>query len=233
MNRVPVIVWNPAYIEELEPRDPINLISGDSQIVTAPASDDGATMEEVVDEPDVGEMDPVVKDVDDFLGRLTERIQSFKEKLVDPDQPPVVLDEAPAAADGDVVGDNAEEAELDPKQVLQDAVQSLSKLNDGLRSVLSLSRDQRAKVPDIDAYDTGKATEEEFRLSPNPTRKGLKERLDNQVWDLLRLLQERVTQGSYDETDVKLIKGLQVIYVLQARLSVYAEIAIKHRAKRP
>ena len=233
MNRVPVIVWNPAYIEELEPRDPINLISGDSQIVTAPASDDGATMEEVVDELDAGEMDPVVKDVDDFLGRLTERIQSFKEKLVDPDQPPVVLDEAPAAADGDVVGDNAEEAELDPKQVLQDAVQSLSKLNDGLRSVLSLSRDQCAEVPDIDAYDTGKATEEEFRLFPNPTRKGLKDRLDNQVWDLLRLLQERVTQGSYDETDVKLIKGLQVIYVLQARLSVYTEIAIKHRAKRP
>ena len=60
----------------------------------------------------------------------------------------------------------------------------------------------------------------------------MKDRLDNQVWDLLRLLQERVTQGTYDETDVKLIEGLQVIYVLQARLSVYAEIAIKH-AKRP
>ena len=172
MNRVPVIVWNPAYIEELEPRDPINFISGDSQIVTAPASDDGATIEEVVDEPDVGEMDPVVKDVDDFLGRLTERIQSFKEKLVDPDQPPVILDEAPAAADGDVVGDSVEGAEVDPKQALQQAVQSLSKLNDGLRSVLSLSRDQRAEVPDSDAYDTGKATEEEFRLFPTQPGKG-------------------------------------------------------------
>ena len=233
MNRVPVIVWNPAYIEELEPRNPINFISGDSQIVTAPASDDGATIEEVVDERDVGKMDPVVKDVDDFLGRLTERIQSFKEKLVDPDQPPVILDEAPAAADGDVVGDSVEGAEVDPKQALQQAVQSLSKLNDGLRSVLSLSRGQRAEVPDIDAYDTGKATEEEFRLFPNPTRKGLKDRLDNQVWDLLRLLQDRVTQGTYDETDIKLIEGLQVISVLHARLSVYTEIAIKHGAKRP
>ena len=233
MNRVPVIVWNPAYIEELEPRDPVTFISGDSQIVTAPASDDGAVVEEIVDEPEVEEMNPVVKDMDDFLGRLAERIQSFKEKLANPDQPSVVLDEAPAAVDGDIVGDRVEEAEEDPKQVLQEAVQSLSKLNDGLRSVLSLSRDQRAEVPDVDVWDTGKAIEQEFRLFPNPTRKGLKDRLDNQVWDLLRLLQERVTQGSYDETDVKLIEGLQVIYVLQARLSVYTEIAIKHGAKGP
>ena len=177
-----MIVWNPAYIEELEPRDPMNLLSGDSQIITAPASDDGATVEEVVDEPDVGV--------------------------------------------------SAEEAEVDVKQVLQEAVQSMSTLNDELRSVLSLSGDRRAAVPDMDVYDTGKATEEEYRLLPNPTRKGLRDRLNNQVWNLLHLLQERVTQGTYDETDVKLIEGLQVICVLQARLNVYAEIAIKH-AKRP
>ena len=183
MNRVLVIVWNPAYIEELEPRDPMNLISGDSQIITAPASDDGATVEEVVDEPDVG--------------------------------------------------DSTEGAEVDPKQVLQEAVQSLSTLNEELRSVLSLGRDRRAEAPDIDVYDTGKATEEEFRLFPNPTRKGMKDRLTNQVWDLLRLLQDRVTQRTYDETDIKLVEGLQVITVLYARLSVYSEIAIKHGAKGP
>ena len=237
MNRVPVIVWNPAYIEELEPRDPVTFISGDSQIVTAPASDDGAVVEEIVDEPEVVEMNPVMKDMDDFLGRLAERIQSFKEKLANPDQPSVVLDEVSAAVDGDIVGDSVEEAEGDPKQVLQEAVQSRSKLNDGLRSVLSLSRDtsssQHAEVPDVDVWDTGKAIEQEFRLFPNPTRKGLKDRLDNQVWDLLQLLHERVTQGSYNETDIKLIEGLQVISVLHARLGVYTEIAIKHRAKRP
>ena len=48
MNRVPVIVWNPAYIEELEPMDSLDLISGESQIITAPASDDGATVEELL-----------------------------------------------------------------------------------------------------------------------------------------------------------------------------------------
>ena len=99
--------------------------------------------------------------------------------------------------------------------------------------MLSLSRDQRAEVPDVDVWDTGKAIEQEFRLFPNPTRKGLKDRLDNQVWDLLRLLHERVTQGSYNETDIKLIEGLQVVSVLHARLSVYTEIAIKHGAKGP
>ena len=182
MNRVPVIVWNPAYIEELEPRDPLDFISGESQIITAPASDDGATAEGVVDEP------------------------------------------------GD--GGSAEEAEVDVKQVLQEAVRRMSTLNDELRSMLSLNRDQTAAVPDIDVYDTGKATEEEYRLFPNPTRKDLRDRLNNQVWNMLHLLQERVAQGTCDETDVKLIKGLQVILVLHARLSVCAETAIEH-AMRP
>ena len=196
MNRVPVIVWNPAYIEELEPRDSMDLISGDSQIITAPASDDGATGEEVADEPDVGDvveevveehddedLSHAMKDMYDFLGELSEKIQSFNRTMkrsASPGQPPAVPDD----------------------------------------------------VPKVDVWDTGKAIEQEFRRFPNPTRKGMKDRLYNQVWDLLRLLQERVNQGTYDRTDVKLIEGLQVIYVLQARLSVCAEAAIEH-AKRP
>ena len=182
MNRVPVIVWNPAYIEELEPRDSLDLISGESQIITAPASDDGDAVEEVADEPEIG--------------------------------------------------GSAEVADVDVKQVLQEAVQSLSSLNADLRSVLSLSRDRSDAVPDVDAYDTGKAIEQEFRRFPNPTRKGMQDRLYNKVWSLLRLLQERINQGTYDRTDVKLIEGLQVIHVLHARLSVCAETAIEH-ARRP
>ena len=181
MNRVPVIVWNPAYIEELEPRDSMDLISGESQIITAPASDDG--VEGVVDEPEVG--------------------------------------------------GSAEEADVDVKQVLQEAVQNLSSLNDDLRSILSLGRDQSTAVPDIDTYDTGMATEEEFRLFPNPTRKDLRDRLNNQIWNLLHIMQERVTQGSCNETDIKLIEGLQVISVLHARLSVYTELAIRHGVEIP
>ena len=237
MNRVPVIVWNPAYLEELEPVDPATFLSGDSQIVTAPASDDGDVVEEIVEEPEDGDMHSAMNDMYDFLGRLSERIQSFKDKHANPGQPPVVPDEVPAAVDEDVVGDIPEEAEEDPKQVLQDAVQSLSRLNDGLRSVLSLSRDtsssQHTDVPNVDVWDTGKAIEQEFELFPNPTRKGLKDRLDNQVWDLLRLMQERVDQGTYNDTDIRLVEGLHVISVLHARLCVLTEIGLKHRAKRP
>ena len=186
MNRVPVIVRNPACIEELEPRDSLDLVSGESQIITAPASDDGATgdvVEEVVEEPGDEDMSPAMKDMYEFLGELSEKIQSFNNTMVrsaNPGQPPAVP----------------------------------------------------GNVPEIDAYDTGKAIEHEFRLFPNPTRKGMKDRLYNQVWDLLRLLQERVNQGTYDKTDVKLIEGLQVIHVVQARLSVCSEEAIEH-AKRP
>ena len=89
MNQVPVIVRNPAYVEDLEPErdgvdpeDPAPSISGDDPMVTAPATDD----------------------------------------------------------------------EENPKQVLQETVQSLSRLNEGLRSVLALGRDQRAEVPDVDVY---------------------------------------------------------------------------------
>ena len=189
-------MWNPAYIEELEPRDSMDLISGESQIITAPASDDGAAVEGVADEPEVGDvveevaeehgdedLSHAMKDMYEFLGELSEKIQSFNssmERNANPGQPPVVPDD----------------------------------------------------VPKVDVWDTGKAIEQEFRRFPNPTRKGMKDRLYNQVWDLLRLLQERVNQGTYDRTDVKLIEGLQVIYVLQARLSVCAEAAIEH-AKRP
>ena len=214
--------------------DPATFISGDSQIVTAPASDDGDVVEEIVEEPEDRDMPSAMKDMYDFLGRLSE---ISKDKHANPGQPPVVPDEVPASDDEDVVGDIPEEAEEDTKQVLQDAVQSLSRLNDGLRSVLSLSRDtsssQHTDVPNVDVWDTGKAIEQEFKLFPNPTRKGLKDRLDNQVWDLLRLMQERVVQWTYNDTDIKLVEGLHVISVLQARLGVLTEIAIKHRAKRP
>ena len=144
------------------------------------------------------------------------------------------VDLAPSTSGDDpVVTAPDTDDEDDPKRVLQEAVQSLSRLNDGLRSVLALGRDQRAEVPDVDVYDTSRVIEEECRLFPNPTRKELKDRLDNQVLVLLRILHERVAQRSYNETDIKLMEGIQIISVLHARLSVYTEIAIKHRAEIP
>ena len=164
-------------MEELEPRDSLDSVSGESPIVTAPASDDGDVERGVVEGP----------------------------------------------GDGSSAGEDGE----DVKQVLQEAVHCMSSLNEDLRSILSLCRDQATVVPDIDVYDTGKATEEEYRMFPDQTRKELMDRLNNHVWNMLHLLKERVNQGTYNETDIKLIEGLQVVLVLQARLNVYTEIAIK------
>ena len=120
-----------------------------------------------------------------------------------------------------------EEDEEDVKQVLQEAVLRMASLNEDLRSILSICVDQATVVPDIDVYDTGKATEEEYRMFPDQTRKELMDRLNNHVWNMLHLLQERVNQGTYNETDIKLIEGLQVVLVLQARLNPYSALAIK------
>ena len=241
MNRVSVIVWNPACLEELEPVDPDTLMRGNSQIITAPASEDEDVVEEVVEDNgedhDDKDLPPAMKDMYDFLGELSEKIQTFRNRSTNPGQPPAVPDDVPTPDDEDVVGDIPEDAKEDTKQVLRDAVQSLSRLNDGLRSVLSLSRDtssaQHTDVPKVDVWETGKAIEQEYKLFPNPTRKGLRDRLDNQVWDLLQLMQERVDQGTYNDTDIRLVDGLHVISVLNARLGILTEIALKHRAKRP
>ena len=144
------------------------------------------------------------------------------------------VDVAPfTSGDDPVVNAPDTDDEEDPKRVLQEAVRSLSRLNDGLRSVLALGRDQHAEVPDIDVYDTRRVIEEECRLFLDPTRRELKDRMDNQVLVLLRLLHERVVQGSYNETDIKLIEGIQLVSVLHARLSVYTELAIRHGVEIP
>ena len=144
------------------------------------------------------------------------------------------VDLAPSTSGDDpVVTAPGTDDEEDPQQVLQEAVQSLSRLNDGLRSVLALSRELRDEVPDIDIYDTRGIVEEECRLFPDPTRRELKDRMDNQLLDLFRIMHERVTQGSCNETDIKLIEGLQMISVIHLRLSVYTELAIRHGVEIP
>ena len=144
------------------------------------------------------------------------------------------VDIAPSTSGDDpVVTAPGTDDEEDPRQALREAVRSLSRLNDGLRSVLALSRELCDEVPDINVYDTRGIVEEECRLFPDPTRRELKERMDNQILALFRIMHERVTQGSCNETDIKLIEGLQVISVLHVRLSVYTELAIRHGVEIP
>jgi len=82
MNRVPVIMRNPAYIEEVEldeevvdPADITPLISGDTPIITVPASEDENVAEDAVEDNDEDE------NVDDILEKLEKRDAEAKELL--------------------------------------------------------------------------------------------------------------------------------------------------------
>ena len=192
MNRVPGIVRNPAFVEELESDgdevDPTDLtpnIEGDTPIITGPASEDEG-----------------VDGVEDVIRELEELVQ-----------------------------DSEDEPEEDVPQILREAIQNLEGLNQELRSILSLRDTSSAEptvVPEVDVWDTGKATEQEYRLYPDPTMEEIRDRLANQVWDLLQILQERVNQHTYDGKDIELISGLKTILVLNSRLSVMTDTVLKH-----
>ena len=178
MDQIPAIVQNPVYVEEsdedeeVDPADLAPCISGNTPIITIPASED----EEVAGEVTADEAEEVIQG-------LEELTQEIKDKTSPP---------------------------------CEDA-----------------GSEQHAVVPNVDIWNTEKAIELEFRLDPNPTRKGLKDRLDNQVWDLLRIIQERVDQNTYNNTDMRLVDGLNPISVMHDRLGVLTEIALKRQAKKP
>ena len=201
MNRVPVIVWNPAYVEELEPDegedvDPADLaplISGNTPIVTVPASEDEDVAEEVVED---GDEDHDEED-------LPKIMQDVLEELV---------------------------------ELNREVTQGLQGLDQELGSIMSLrdtSSQQPTVVPNVNVWDTGKAIEQEYRLPPDPTMMEVRDRLSNQVWDLLQILQERVDQHTCNNKDMKLIDGLKTILVLHSRLGILTETVLKRQAKRP
>ena len=81
--------------------------------------------------------------------------------------------------------------------------------------------------PNVNAQDTRKVWELEYRLRPDQSIDEISSRLSNQVWDLLRILQERVDQRTCNNKDIKLIDGLKAISVMHARLGKLTEKAIK------
>ena len=189
MNRVPVIVRNPAYVEaveldedEVNPADLIPLVSGNTPIVTVPASEDENVAEDVVDD-----------------------------------------------------GDEDEEME-DVPQILRDVVNSLEELNQELRSILSptprdTSSNQATDVPHLEEWDTGKAWKREYRLYPDSSRKEISDRLSTQVLDLLRIMQERIDQQTWNNKDIELIDGLKAISVMHTRLGRLTEKVLNGQAR--
>ena len=185
MNRVPVIVRNPAYIEEVEldeeevdQADIIPLISGDTPTITVPASEDENVAE------DVSEDDEEDEDMQDILEKM--------EKL-----------------------------DTEVKELRKEIMDLLS-------STLEVTRSrQHTVVPQVEVWDTGKAWEQEYRQYPDPTIKEVRDRLSNQVWDLLQIMQERVDQHTCNSKDIKLIDGLNAISVMHDRLGYLTERVLK------
>ena len=199
MNRVPVIVRNPAFVEELEPDgdevDPADLtpcIGGDTPIITSPASED----KEVVGDG-----------VGDTIRDIEKLIQDIEDEYVE-----------------------------DIPQALREAIRNLEEMNQELRSLLSpgdTSPQEPTVVPDADIWDTGKAVEQEYKLYPDSTMEEIRDRLSNQVWDLLQILQEWVNQHTYNSKDIELISGLKTISVLNSRLSAMTTTVLKRSAEKP
>ena len=87
MNMVPVIVRNPAYIEEVEPDedevDPADispLVSGDAPIVTVPASEDENVVEDVVEDSDE---DEEMQDILDKMKKLDTEVKELRKEIMD------------------------------------------------------------------------------------------------------------------------------------------------------
>ena len=188
MNRVSVIVQNPAYIEELDgdevdPADLAPLISGNTPIVTVPASEDE-------------DEDP---DEEDLLKMMENALEELEERS---------------------------------RRVIQ-GLQGLDQELDSIMSRRGTSSQQPTDVPNVDVWDTGKVMEQEYRLHPDPTMMEVRDRLSNQVFDLLQILQERVDQHTCKDKDIRLIEGLKTILVLHSRLGVLTDIMLNHQAKKP
>jgi len=198
MNRVSVIVQNPAYIEELDgeevdPADLAPLISGNTPIVTVPASEDEDVAEEVVED---GEEDPD----DEDLPKMMQNVIGELEEL--------------------------------SREVIQ-GLQGLDQELDSIMSLRDTSSQQPIDVPNVDVWDTGKAIEQEYRLHPDPTMTEVRDRLSDQVLDLLQILQERVDQHTCNNRDMRLVEGLKTILVLHSRLGVLVDIELNRQAKKP
>ena len=100
-------------------------------------------------------------------------------------------------------------------------------------SLRDTSSQQPTDVPNVDVWDTGKAIEQEYRLHPDPTMMEVRDRLSDQVMDLLQILQERVDQHTCNNRDMRLVEGLKTILVLHSRLGVLVDIELNRQVRKP
>jgi len=191
MNRVPVIVRNPAYIEELEPdeeavdqADVTPLVSGDTPSITVPASEDKNVAEDASEDNDEDE------NVDDILEQLIKH-------------------------------------DAEAKELIKEIMDIISSIPENTSSL------QPAVVLQVEVWDTGKAREQEYSQYPVSYIKEVRNRLSNQVWDLLQIMQERVDQRTCNSKDIKLIDKLNAISVMHDRIGNLTDKVLKRQAEKP
>ena len=191
MNWVPVIVRNPAYIEELEPdeeavdqADVTPLVSGDTPSITVPASEDKNVAEDASEDNDEDE------NVDDILEQLIKH-------------------------------------DAEAKELIKEIMDIISSIPENTSSL------QPAVVPQVEVWDTGKAREQEYSQYPVSDIKEVRNRLSNQVWDLLQIMQERVDQRTCNSKDIKLIDKLNAISVMHDRIGNLTDKVLKRQAEKP
>ena len=84
MNRVPVIICNPAYVDEaaldedgIDPADLAPLVSGNAPIVTAPASENGDVTEDQDEDIEMEDMKKILRDILDNLVELHKEVKDL------------------------------------------------------------------------------------------------------------------------------------------------------------
>ena len=126
----------------------------------------------------------------------------------------------------------------DLPKILQDVLSSLEELNKEVKDLLSptcggAGSQQPPVDPCIDVWNTGRAWEREYKLHPDSSRDEISTRLFNQVVDMLRIMQYRVDQQTWNKRDKDLIDGLNNILVMHLRLGRLTEKVLRDHANGP
>ena len=149
---------------------------------------------------------------------IIERNPAYVKLEPDGGNDPVTL--APNSDDeegGEVLTSRAEEEQKDfveMNDLLGELVEKLLAFNSTMQG--SINHRQPLAVNDINKWEE------------------LKDRLYNLIGNMLQIMQERVDHDTGNDIDIKIIEGLQVIIaILQDRLNVLTDLAIRHRARIP
>ena len=177
-----------------------------------------------------------------------EELEPDEEAVDQDDVTPLASGDVPtitvsASEDKNVAVDASEDDEADEE--MRDILEKMESLDtenkelrkeimDLLSSTLEATHSQQqVVVPQVEVWDTGKAWDQEYSQYPNSDIKQVRNRLFNQVWNLLQIMQERVDQNTCNSNDIKLIDGLKAISVMHDRIGDLTDEVLKRQAEKP